>query len=74
MPADVDTLVSAGTAAKMLGVSRNTIHDWEAAGRLPRSMRLIDGRPGGIRVWRESELREALSRTVNEKRSAASAA
>lgn len=57
---DESELLSIGVLARRLGVSRQSIANWEAAHRIPPGMRLNDGRPGGMRVWRVSDLKDIL--------------
>jgi DNA-binding transcriptional MerR regulator len=74
MAANTEILISVGVLAQRLGVSRQTVRDWEEIGRLPRGLRLDNGRRDGTRVWRESDLRDALSRTRETEKATASAA
>jgi DNA-binding transcriptional MerR regulator len=58
-------MLTIGPVAKRLGVSRSTIREWEAVGRLPRSLRLeSDGPYSGLRVWRREQI-EAIAQARN---------
>lgn len=53
----MSAFVAPRTACKMLGVHRNTLLSWQAAGRLPNTRRL----PGGHRRYLVADLRAQLA-------------
>ncbi len=56
--------VSVGAVAEALGLCPQSVRNLERRGALPRADRLD---PGGRRVWRLTEIEEALARVRTER-------